>query len=281
MSAGGERVRVRRMTVDDVADVDRLLRAAYDIERPYRHRIEAHLRQRGIMPLLAEYDGRTAGTVFGNDYGTSAYVSMMGVDPTLQRRGIANALMIALIAWFDERGFRDVRLDATAAGAPLYERFGFADFGETAAFGRERVAEPRAVAARSADATRAAVVARIDAAAFGADRSPVLEPLLAAHGALVAADARGYAVVQRLTSNAIVGPWIAHDPAVARELLDDALAELDDREVALFVPATNPAAMELAAAAGFVERRRLRHMIRGAGSMPSPMVFGRANLGQG
>jgi hypothetical protein len=35
------------------------------------------------------------------------------------------------------------------------------------------------------------------------------------------------------------------------------------------------------AAAGFVPRRMLRHMIRGTGATPSLAVFGRANLGQG
>jgi hypothetical protein len=49
----------------------------------------------------------------------------------------------------------------------------------------------------------------------------------------------------------------------------------------LFVPSANAAAVSLATGAGFVVRRTLRHMIRGAGAMPSPAVFGRANLGQG
>ena len=204
MQANGAHLRVRRLTAQDIDAIDPVLRAAYGIERSYRERIEAYLRQRGALPLIAEYDGRVAGTVCGNDYGTSAYVSLMGVDPALHRRGIGDALMTALLAWCDERGFRDVRLDATDAGAPLYERFGFSDFGATIGFEREggaegeRAVQPppgaRIAAARGADI---AAIARIDEAAFGADRSPMLEPLLAAHGAFVAADERGYVVAQR------------------------------------------------------------------------------------
>ena len=66
-----------------------------------------------------------------------------------------------------------------------------------------------------------------------------------------------------------------------RDLLDIALVRTGDRSPMLFVPSTNQAAVELAAAAGFVPRRTLRHMIRGLGETPSPVVFGRANLGHG
>jgi GNAT superfamily N-acetyltransferase len=272
------------MRTDDVAGIEPVLRAAYAMPRSYRERIQVHLRQRDVLPLVAEYDGRLAGAVFGNDYTTSAYVSLMGVDPALHKLGIATALMAELMAWCDRRGFRDVRLDATPAGAPLYERFGFADFGETVVYTREGVvaAAPSAAAhvtvARSEDAP---TIARLDAAAFGADRSPVLEPLLAAHGALVDADGRGYAVVQRNAAGTVVGPWVALDAVAARELFNAALAAAGDGPVTLFVPSANAAAVSLATGAGFVVRRRLRHMIRGVGAMPSLAVFGRANLGQG
>jgi ribosomal protein S18 acetylase RimI-like enzyme len=278
--AGG--VRVRRVRADDVAALDAIMRAAYGVELPYHERIASYLRQRGALPLVAEHGGRVAGAVFGNDFGTSAYVSMMGVDPALHGRGIGAALMAELLAWCEQRGFHDVRLDATPAGARLYERLGFLDFGETIGFARERVAELRAAAgvaaAQPADFT---TIARLDGAAFGADRSPMLEPLLAAHEAFVAPDERGYVVVQRTSAGATLGPWIALDPATARDLLDAALAAAGARAPALYVPSTNQAALDVAAAAGFVVRRTLRHMIRGAGATPSEAMFGRANLGQG
>jgi hypothetical protein len=125
------------------------------------------------------------------------------------------------------------------------------------------------------------MIARLDAAAFGADRSPVLEPLLATYGALVDADGRGYAVLNGNVAGTVVGPWIAFDVSAARDLLGHALTAAGDGPATLFVPSANEAAASLAAAAGFVAGRALRHMIRGAGAMPSAAVFGRANLGQG
>ena len=278
----GDGVRVRRLRADDIAAVDTIMRAAYGVDRPYAERIAAYLRQRGMFPLVAEHDSRVAGAVFGHDYTTSAYVALMGVDPALHGRGIGYALMTALMAWCDERGFRDVRLDATPAGARLYERFGFTDFGETIVFARDRVVE-NAPSARvvPVQASDAATIARVDADAFGADRSPLLEQLLAEHDALVATDARGYVVMQRSSPSTLIGPWIARDARVARDLLDTALARAGDQPPALFVPSVNEAAVDLAAAAGFVPRRTLRHMIRGTGTMPSPAVFGRASLGHG
>jgi hypothetical protein len=105
--------------------------------------------------------------------------------------------------------------------------------------------------------------------------------LLAEHDALVATQGRGYVVMQRLSPSTTIGPWIARDADVARDLLDTALARAGGQSPALFVPSGNQAAVDLAAAAGFVPRRTLRHMIRGAGAMPSPAVFGRTSLGHG
>ncbi len=272
---------MRRLREDDITAVETIMRAAYGIDRPYAARIRSYLHRRGTLPLVAEHDARVAGAVFGHGYTTSAYVALMGVDPALHRRGTAHALMTALIAWCDERGFRDVRLDATPAGAPLYERFGFTDFGTTIVFSRDRVVEStpsaRVVPAQASDA---ATIVRIDTDAFGADRSPLLEQLLAEHDALVATNGRGYIVMQWSNPSRLIGPWIAQDPNAARDLLHTALGRAGDQP-ALYVPSVNQAAVDLATAAGFVPRRRLRHMIRGAGTMPSPAVFGRASLGDG
>ncbi|MDP9023897.1 MAG: GNAT family N-acetyltransferase, partial [Candidatus Eremiobacteraeota bacterium] len=237
------------------------------------------------LSLVAEVDGRIAGAVFGNDFATSAYVSLMGVDPALHRRGVGTALMAELMAWCDERGFADVRLDATPAGAPLYERFGFVDAGETVVLERERFGAwsgnlGAALVRAARDGDLAAILA-LDRRVFGADRSAMLEPLLAQYPALIATDQRGYVVMQRSDVRAMVGPWVAPDAGTARALLAAALDGLGRVPTKLFVPGGNAYALALAAKAGFVAQRALRHMIRGACSLPSAALFGRANLGQG
>jgi GNAT superfamily N-acetyltransferase len=277
-------LRVCRFRAGDEDAVDRLLRAAYRVDASYSARIDAHLRQRDGLPLVAVLDGRVVGAVFGSDYATSAYVALMGVDPAFQGRGIASALMTALLAWAEERGFHDVRLDASKAGVPLYERCGFVDVAETIVCERvsggvsSRVA---ATAIRDAYPTDRASLFALDAGTFGADRSAMLEPLLARHDALIAEDGRGYVVVQRSPDAAVIGPWIAIDAEAARDLFDAALARVEGLETKLFVSSASPDAMRIAEAAGFVARRSLRHMIRGRAVPLHPALLGRVNLGQG
>ncbi len=270
---------VRAMREADVAAVDAVMRAAYG--RPYdmTERLRASLRQRNGRSWVAELDGAIAGAVFGNDYGCSAYVALMGVDPRFQGRGIATRLMGELLAWADGRTFRDVRLDASPAGAPLYARLGFADVCETVVLTAAdvRPAEGAGVEVVPADL---AAVAALDRAAFGADRTPVLEQLLDAAACAAVVPGRGYVLVRDEPSGTIVGPWVAADEATARGLLARGLRGRAG-PVRLFVPSVNPAALTIAAEAGFVRGDALRHMIRGVPAVPSPQLYGRVNLGQG
>jgi GNAT superfamily N-acetyltransferase len=47
------------------------------------------------------------------------------VRPDWRRRGIAKAIMQALIEWCESQGFDSVALHASDAGRPLYEQLGF------------------------------------------------------------------------------------------------------------------------------------------------------------
>src|SRR5262245_64392456 len=71
-------------------------------------------------------DGRVVGTTTTTTYGTDlAWIGMVLVDPEYRRRGIATALMRAAFDFLKERRVTTVKLDATAAGQPLYKYFGF------------------------------------------------------------------------------------------------------------------------------------------------------------
>jgi GNAT superfamily N-acetyltransferase len=54
-----------------------------------------------------------------------AYVVNMYVEPSHRRRGIAQALLDAMVAEAQARGLRVLHLYATELGRPLYERNGF------------------------------------------------------------------------------------------------------------------------------------------------------------
>jgi GNAT superfamily N-acetyltransferase len=46
-------------------------------------------------------------------------------EPEFRKRGIARKIMLAILAWVEERGLRAVNLHASAEGRNLYEKLGF------------------------------------------------------------------------------------------------------------------------------------------------------------
>jgi GNAT superfamily N-acetyltransferase len=59
--------------------------------------------------------------------GTNAYISTISTDPRWRRRGMAAAIMDALLEVARDAAIDNVDLHATAQGRPLYERLGFAE----------------------------------------------------------------------------------------------------------------------------------------------------------
>ncbi len=57
--------------------------------------------------------------------GLAGYVQWMSTEPEFRRRGMARAVLRAVLAWFEERGVDNVELHATEQGAPLYRSEGF------------------------------------------------------------------------------------------------------------------------------------------------------------
>jgi GNAT superfamily N-acetyltransferase len=46
-------------------------------------------------------------------------------EPEFRKRGIARQVMVTILEWLKQRGFRGVNLHASAEGRPLYEKLGF------------------------------------------------------------------------------------------------------------------------------------------------------------
>ena len=59
--------------------------------------------------------------------GRWGYVQWMATDPEYRRRGLASALLNAIVEWLEARGVENIELHATPAGEPLYRSFGFGD----------------------------------------------------------------------------------------------------------------------------------------------------------
>jgi GNAT superfamily N-acetyltransferase len=63
----------------------------------------------------------------GRPEGRAGFVQWVSTDDEYRRRGASRAVMVALMAWFEERGVEVVELHATSPGEPLYRSLGFDD----------------------------------------------------------------------------------------------------------------------------------------------------------
>src|SRR6185437_1299001 len=117
---------IRRMNADDLAPLTRVVNAAYQRSTTSVEDLYRYLRLEPLGWFMAEWNGVPAGMVGAVDYQSRAWLGLMAVDPPLQGRGIARALMEAVLEWLDQR-CPTVVLDASEAGAPLYEKLDFID----------------------------------------------------------------------------------------------------------------------------------------------------------
>ena len=62
---------------------------------------------------------------FHNPSGWKGYIMNMYTAPGYRRQGIAMRMLQLLVSKARERGITSISLEATEAGRPLYERFGF------------------------------------------------------------------------------------------------------------------------------------------------------------
>jgi ribosomal protein S18 acetylase RimI-like enzyme len=227
--------------------------------------------------MVAEAGGGLAGVAAGAVFGATGWVGGVAVAPAHRRAGLGGALTEAIVDFLEAAGDATVLLHATALGRPVYERLGFV--AETAYLTLAGPTLPRAARQPPVRAGRAAdleAVVALDLAATGEDRRRLLAALWPA-GGLVAGD--GEPLGYHLPS-----PWrpggaiVAADPGAGLALLDAVRAGPGD-EVAVSVPAANPAAVGFLEAAGFSERYRTVRMHRGPRVAWDPAaLFGAHNL---
>lgn len=74
--------------------------------------------------LIAENNGRVIGTATAINYSNlEAWIGMVLVDKEYRRQGLGRLLMTSIMD--NLKGFRSVKLDATPAGQPVYQKLGF------------------------------------------------------------------------------------------------------------------------------------------------------------
>ncbi|MEO8973020.1 MAG: GNAT family N-acetyltransferase, partial [Ktedonobacteraceae bacterium] len=209
---------------------DEVVMAAYNVPQSRKDALRSYLTFQSAGSFVAK-DDDDAVVGFGGvlDYGPFAYVGLMSVSPTVQKRGVGQLLMERLLAWLEARGCPAALLDATPVGEPVYRRNGFLEDDRTVVWQQsEHILLPRHLPLGVSRLTETEIPAliRFDAPHFGADRVEVLSAYCVRypHRVLVihAESGRisGYAVAQ---SN-VIGPLVAQTKEDAERLLVHALA---------------------------------------------------------
>ena len=164
-----------------------------------------------------------------------------------------------------------MKLDATPQGKPIYEKVGFVSEYEIERWMLQRPAS--GVKLRSSAAAVAVEILELDHEVFGADRGSLLQSLTAeapdfALMKFQQGRIAGYAFGRRGSRADHLGPWVARDEGIARELLDEFLSRSVRESVFVDCVRSNPWAAPMLAERSFEFSRQLTRMFRGANAYP-------------
>jgi len=224
---------------------------------------------------LAEREGTAVGTVTFLRYGRClSWLSMMLVHPDTRRAGIGTRLMDAALGAL--AGETCVRLDATSLGEPLYRRFGFSGEYELV---RAKVAAPSGRFGPLPENVRPmgthdlAEVFTRDCIVFGADRSMLLASFYHRAPDLAWTMHRGETLLGYCFGRPgylyrQLGPVVAEDAAVARDIVSHCLAGQPSEDLAMDVPRAARGWIAWLESVGFTVERPFLRMCRGRNQCP-------------
>jgi GNAT superfamily N-acetyltransferase len=222
--------------------------------------------------FAAEVEGKVVGTAATIVYEQRfAWIGMVLVDPEFRGRGIGTRLLEKTIEHLDAIGIQTMKLDATPAGRPIYQKLGFNDEYEIERWLLKRPI-PQATSAPGVRPVSNAVL-QLDREIFGADRGSLLRSLASENPDFAMATERngviaGYSFGRRGTLADHLGPWMARDEEAAVDLLDKFLGR--SRRETIFVDAMKDRGFvtELLLAREFKVSRPLTRMVRGPNPYP-------------
>ena len=225
-------------------------------------------------------DGRLVATTTTTTYGAElAWIGMVLVEPQQRRQGIAAKLMKVALDYLKGR-VATIKLDATALGQPVYEKFGF----EVESL-IERWSRPGNDGAEDnqprdgIDSNELVDLLTLDRLVFSANRSELIQVLCneASSSTVLMKDATGqlsgYALARSGTRAYYVGPVVAKDPEQVEMLLDQMLSQLSGGPVYIDFNTECSVSTNVLSARGFVKERDLIRM-RTGGPAPktSPLI---------
>jgi GNAT superfamily N-acetyltransferase len=225
--------------------------------------------------FVMDDDGKIVGTATTLSYENRfAWIGMVLVDPSYRNRGIGTTLLQRTIEYLDDAGIPTIKLDATPAGKPLYEKLGFVTEYEIDRWILKRSfpeASPKEYQHPSPE--RLANIFEHDLHAFGADRAALLNSLNddAPDLTLIAqnnSQLMGYAFGRHGLFADHLGPWMSRNADTAKEMLDTFLHRSSRETIIVDALRSNPVAGKLLRERGFSPVRLLTRMHRGPNKFP-------------
>lgn len=252
---------IRPLNGSDLSDFHRLVAIAGWNQSLIDLRRLLVLEPRGCF--AAEQDGKLVGTLTTTTYSqTVAWIGMVLVEPAHRGQGIATALMRKALEFLAQGGVTTIKLDATAAGRPVYSRLGFVDECRLERWKREDEGPP----AHSSLAQEKSVASLydLDRSAFGADRRRLLETILNEPGVQLVTESglsgklQGFVVRRPGRLADYVGPLLAESTEIMQHLLERAVASPGPIIIDAF--ADHPCVPQLLIQHGFLKQRDLIRM---------------------
>ena len=206
------------LTIEDIPAAMRLVEAAGWNQTPADWQRVIEYQPWGCFK--ATLDGQLVGTVTSTSYGRElAWIGMMLVDPSVRRQGIGSGLMQQVIAALKARQTNSIKLDATPAGKPVYEKLGF-----VAQFDFHRWCRPATdgngvipLGTSLENPVSVAALMALDRTAFGVDRQVWLNEI--AKGRSCAVEASGFGMIRPGRVADYLGPITASSFETARILI--------------------------------------------------------------
>lgn len=268
-------VEIRLLFESDIAAAMRLKEAAGWNQTEDDWRRLLMLEPNGCFGAIK--DRRLVGTTTTTTYGDElAWIGMVLVDPQHRRQGIAAKLMSVALDYLNGKA-ATVKLDATALGQPVYEKFGF----QVESLIERWSGTGNLQSAESFGGASSSELLALDRIAFNADRSKLIEALIKGGSVspVLMRDAddelSGYALARNGTRADYVGPVVAKDPQQAGTLLDQVLSQFHDRRVYIDFNKECSAGSSVLSDRGFVKERDLIRMRAGRpGPKTSPLIVG-------
>ncbi|QHM75039.1 hypothetical protein C7M52_00986 [Mixta theicola] len=217
---------VRTMTPADLAACAALTQ---EVKWPHRLADWQMMLKLGEGLVAERQDNIVGSTLYWRWGAQRATLGLIIVAGAMRGRGIGSALLEQAL---QRLSGMTLHLHATAAGAPLYRRFGFVGMDEVIQYQTPRLIAPSSATAAMPAATceDLPALAQLDYRANGFYRLSLLKQLLAEGASIIVARqkdlASGFAVTRRFGYGFTIGPVIAPDAATAQRLITQAMRPL-------------------------------------------------------